>query len=151
MYKSIFLVLLLVLSGCGGGAVDNDYISGNWQLRCMGIGVADEPIRKTMSIVLSFSDDNNLTMQLESFSDADCLVPVEKVDPIVGTYRLGKPIVTMSGVSAVELDMTYPDEGPSFDIVSVKDDVMMLGGGASEQDERPQKLDSKATFERIHL
>ena len=150
------VVIVSVLSACGGSAIESDSkgasvgssslitvdtaISGEW-LRCFNTEYPSESV-----LVETFMAGGRWTDTISYFSDEDCLL--ENIDQNVasetstGTYSIGTKIVTDLNLDAYQTTFTFDDGDTSCkDLVSLQENLLFYG-----KDGEMSKCDSQASF-----
>lgn len=156
MSQGLWAVVLSGLAGCGGGGsgsapapvdprLDQLGVVGSWASSCH--FAADEQVYKVIS--LSLVNNGTLSLQAQSYQDANCQVDEGAPLSKSGTYKVGNRLTDTDAPTSIpvyELDFVI-DGATQLDIVGISGDTLYFG---VEEDKagRILQLDTQLPFRK---
>ncbi len=150
--NSILVLSLTPLISCGGGKGSVNELEGTWISNCY----LDSVNNDGNYIVSEISYQGSLSNHYyKVYGDVSCETLIYPGDTSV-TYSLGDPIITGSGLNAIELNYSFSYEiddqvieGNTYTIISISDNTYYTALSPSRDlASRPTELDFNKIFTR---
>jgi len=143
--RLLILFVAFIVAGCGNNnesslSPELHQIQGRW-VNCMG--------KTSLEIVFR---RNNWITYFNNFADSNCITPTNIEQTGSGTFSIGDTVVTESGVTARELDVTNASGGNFYDIFYINQNMLYLGddrtGDTTSAETRPTDIDFNFSLEK---
>ncbi len=147
MTYKLYLILFLAISlaSCGGESSNRLNLEGRWLSSCQLRLVSEGELN-----FVEHSDEYVFTgdtfeYSLKEWPNSTCGEGDGEITKIwTGTYIVGKPIITSSGLEAVEIDIKYDDGFNWLQIIKLNGNNFYFG--IMDGGDRPVELDFEVLF-----
>jgi len=105
----VCLLIASILYGCGSDdestGTSSNYLTGTWTQSC-----TDNGGNTSKTSILVFENTSSITITEKIYGDDTCSIDLLSTHTLVGTYTLGGDVITTTGETATEIDVTMTEE-----------------------------------------